>query len=79
LARAIELVEYHIRRNKVAKASHDKTWRQKHKKVESPSCPGFVAGPRPPGYEWRQDGTDCPLEGCRCEPPPWTICRGPAA
>ena len=34
LARAIELVEYHIGRNKVAKASHEKTWRQKHKKVE---------------------------------------------
>jgi SRSO17 transposase len=34
LARAIELVEYHIRRNKVAKASHDKAWSQKHKKVE---------------------------------------------
>ena len=34
LARAIELVEYHIRRNKVAKASHDKLWRQKHKKAE---------------------------------------------
>jgi hypothetical protein len=43
LARAIELVEYHIRRNKVAKASHDKTWRQKHKKVESPWCPTRVA------------------------------------
>ncbi len=34
LARAIELVEYHIRRNKIAKASHDKTWRRKHEKVK---------------------------------------------
>jgi hypothetical protein len=34
LDRAIELVEYHIRRNKAAKASHDKAWRLKHKKVE---------------------------------------------
>ena len=33
LPRAIVLVDYHIRRNKVAKASHDKTWRAKHKKV----------------------------------------------
>ena len=34
LARAIELVGYHVRRNKVAKASHDKTWREKHKGVK---------------------------------------------
>jgi SRSO17 transposase len=27
---AIALVEYHIRRNKIAKASHDKTWKEKH-------------------------------------------------
>jgi hypothetical protein len=31
--RAVALVEYHIRRNKVAKASHDKTWRTKHEGV----------------------------------------------
>ena len=30
---AIALVDYHIRRNKVAKASHDKTWKEKHKGV----------------------------------------------
>lgn len=34
LSRAIALVGYHIRRNKIAKASHDKTWRAKHKDVE---------------------------------------------
>jgi hypothetical protein len=34
LARAIDLVEYHIRRNKIAKASHDKTWKRKHRKVK---------------------------------------------
>jgi hypothetical protein len=34
LERAIDLVDYHVRRNKVAKASHDKTWKKKHKKVK---------------------------------------------
>jgi hypothetical protein len=34
LGRAIALVDYHVRRNKVAKASHDKTWKKKHKKVK---------------------------------------------
>ena len=33
LARAVALVVYHIRRNRVAKASHDKTWKEKHKGV----------------------------------------------
>ena len=33
LARAVALVAYHIRRNRVAKASHDKTWKEKHKGV----------------------------------------------
>jgi hypothetical protein len=33
LVRVVALVEYHIRRNRVAKASHDKTWREKHKGV----------------------------------------------
>ena len=33
LPRAVALVDYHIRRNKVAKASHDKTWKEKHKGV----------------------------------------------
>ncbi len=34
LERAIELVEYHIRRNRIAKASHDRTWKRKHEKVK---------------------------------------------
>lgn len=33
LPRTVALVDYHIRRNKVAKASHDKTWKEKHKDV----------------------------------------------
>jgi hypothetical protein len=32
--RAIALVEYHDRRNKIAKASHDKTWHAKHEGVK---------------------------------------------
>ena len=31
---AIALVDYHARRNKVAKTSHDKTWHAKHKGVK---------------------------------------------
>jgi hypothetical protein len=34
LLRAIALVDYHIRRNRVAKTSHDKTWNEKHKGVD---------------------------------------------
>jgi hypothetical protein len=34
LTRAVALVDYHIRRNRVAKASHDKTWKEKHKGVD---------------------------------------------
>lgn len=34
LARAIDLVEYHIRRNKISKASHGKTWKRKHGRVK---------------------------------------------
>jgi hypothetical protein len=34
LERAAYLVDYHVGRNKVAKASHDKTWKKKHKKVK---------------------------------------------
>ena len=34
LQRATLLVDYHVRRNKVAKASHDKTWKKKHRKVK---------------------------------------------
>lgn len=30
---AVALVDYHIRRNRVAKASHDKTWKEKHKGI----------------------------------------------
>jgi hypothetical protein len=33
LPRAVALVDYHIRRNRVAKASHDKIWKEKHKGV----------------------------------------------
>jgi hypothetical protein len=33
LPRAVALVDYHVRRNQVAKASHDKTWKEKHKGV----------------------------------------------
>ncbi len=33
LVRAVALVDYHVRRNKVAKASHDKTWWKKHEGV----------------------------------------------
>jgi hypothetical protein len=33
LPRAVALVAYHIRRNAVAKALHDKTWKEKHKGV----------------------------------------------
>jgi hypothetical protein len=33
LPRAVALVDYHIRRNRVAKVSHDKTWKAKHKGV----------------------------------------------
>ena len=34
LPRATALVDYHVQRNKVAKASHDKTWRAKHRGVK---------------------------------------------
>ena len=34
LARAIALVEYHARRNEIAKASHDKAWYAKHQGVK---------------------------------------------
>ena len=33
LPRAVALVEYHVLRNKAAKASHDKTWKKNHKGV----------------------------------------------
>ena len=31
---AIALVDYHARRNKIAKASHDKAWHAKHEGVK---------------------------------------------
>jgi SRSO17 transposase len=34
LARAIALVDYHVRRNEVARKSHAKTWRAKHRGVK---------------------------------------------
>ena len=34
LEAAIRLVEYHIERNKSAKASHDKAWNAKHEDVK---------------------------------------------
>ena len=34
LGRAIALVDYHVRRNKVAQASHGKTWWAKHERVK---------------------------------------------
>ena len=34
LETAIALVDYHARRNKIAKASHDKTWLAKHEGVK---------------------------------------------
>src|SRR4051794_35425200 len=34
LPRAVALVEYHVGRNKIAKASRDKTWKKKHEGVK---------------------------------------------
>ena len=34
LARATALVDYHVNRNKVARQSHAKTWRAKHRGVK---------------------------------------------
>ena len=34
LPRAVFLVDYHAVRNKAAKASHDKTWKEKHKSMK---------------------------------------------
>jgi hypothetical protein len=34
LEAAIRLVEYHIERNRIAKASHDKAWNAKHEGVQ---------------------------------------------
>ena len=34
LPRATALVDYHVRRNEVARSSHAKTWRGKHRSVK---------------------------------------------
>ena len=34
LPRATALVDYHVRRNKTARASHGKTWRARHEGVK---------------------------------------------
>lgn len=34
MARATALVDYHVRRNKVARKSHAKTWRAKYRGVK---------------------------------------------
>jgi hypothetical protein len=34
LPRATALVDYHVRRNEVARQSHAKTWRAKHRAVK---------------------------------------------
>jgi hypothetical protein len=34
LGMAIKIMEYHIRRNKIALKSHTKTWMAKHEKVK---------------------------------------------
>jgi hypothetical protein len=34
LARATALVDYYVRRTKVARESHAKTWKKKHRKVK---------------------------------------------
>jgi len=31
---AIGIIEYHLERNRIAKRSHHKTWKQKHKHVK---------------------------------------------
>lgn len=33
-ADALTIIEYHLKRNRIAKQSHCKTWRRKHKKLE---------------------------------------------
>jgi hypothetical protein len=33
LSEAIAILEYHLERNRIAKQSHYKTWRERHKKV----------------------------------------------
>ena len=31
---AIAIIDYHLKRNRIAKQSHAKTWKRKHKKVQ---------------------------------------------
>jgi hypothetical protein len=33
-AQAITIIAYHLKRNRVAKQSHHKTWKRKHKRVQ---------------------------------------------
>jgi hypothetical protein len=33
-AQALAIIDYHLRRNRIAKQSHQKTWKRKHKKVK---------------------------------------------
>ena len=40
LPRASALVDYHVRRNEVARKSHAKTWRAKHRRVKFLRPPG---------------------------------------
>ena len=42
LPRAIALVDYHVRRNKVARKSHDKTWQAKHRGRQIPAAVELV-------------------------------------
>jgi len=34
LEEAMDIVDYHLQRNKVAHASHRKSWKKRHKKVK---------------------------------------------
>jgi hypothetical protein len=34
VADAIEIMEYHLERNRIAKKSHYKRWKKRHKKVQ---------------------------------------------
>ncbi len=31
---AIEIIDYYLERNRIAKQSHQKTWKRRHKKVQ---------------------------------------------
>ena len=34
LEAALDIVEYHVRRNRIAQRSHEKTWKRRYKKVK---------------------------------------------